>query len=300
MTVQLRDALKGVGVTPVTPFTDDLSRIDRSALTDNLRYLVESGVRLLYVSGNTGEASSLSPQEWTVLVETSLEAAGEALVVPGIGHEYPVALELARRAGSMGVAGFLALPRQQAYVASSGLCSYWRSLIDEAGIPAVVYKRGLPGDEDLAILLDHPLIVGCKYAERDVAQFRRTVVGDRSGVRWTCGIAERYAPFFHAAGSVGFTSGLANFAPLLALDLQRALERGETAAALSVREECVEFEDIRALHGDAYNVSAVKTAMDMVGLRGGGVRPPLIEIDEQTRLRVGEAATRMTRERSSR
>lgn len=299
MTVQLRNALAGVGVTPVTPFTHDLTRIDRSALADNLSYLVESGVGLLYVGGNTGEAFSLAPEEWTVLVETALDVAGDALVVPGIGHEYPVSLQMARRARQLGVAGVLALPRQQPYVASAGLCGFWRSIIDEAGLPAVVYKRGLPDDQHLGTLLDHPLIVGCKYAERDIARFRRTVAQDDSGVLWTCGIAERYAPFFHLAGSVGFTSGLANFAPHLALEMQIALEKGDMERALSIRERCLDFEDIRALHGDAYNVAAVKAAMETVGLKGGGVRPPLIEIDEQTRLRVGEAAARMTQEQSS-
>jgi 4-hydroxy-tetrahydrodipicolinate synthase len=299
VTVQLSDALRGVGVTPVTPFTEDLTQIDRSGLADNLAYLVDQGVRLLYVGGNTGEALSLSLDEWTLLVETSLEVAGGALVVPGIGHEYSVALEMARRAGASGVAGILALPRQQPYVASQGLCAYWRSIIDEAGLPAVVYKRGFPADQDLTTMLDHPLVVGCKYAERDISQFRRTVASDDSGVLWTCGIAERYAPFFHLAGAVGFTSGLANFAPRLALGLQAMLEKGDMDGAFSFREECLEFEEIRALHGDAYNVAAVKAAMDALGLRGGGVRPPLIEVDEQTRVRVGQVAARMTQERSN-
>ncbi len=203
-------------------------------------------------------------------------------------------------ARALGVAGILALPRQQPYVASSGLCAFWRSIIDETDLSAVVYKRGLPGDQELGALLDHPLIVGCKYAERDIGQFRRLVPGDDSGVLWTCGIAERYAPFFHLAGSVGFTSGLANFAPLVALELQAALGKGDMDDALSIREECVEFEEIRALNGDAYNVAAVKAAMDMMGLRGGGVRPPLIDVDTQTRTRAGRLAASMTQERSTR
>lgn len=283
-----------VGMTPTTPFTADLRSVDQGALADNLAFVVEQGIRLLYVAGNTGEVASLSPDEWVIVVETAVESAGDALVVAGIGHEYPVALELARRASGLGVRGILAMPRQQPYVDSRGMVGYWESIIEAAGLPAVVYKRGLPEPDDLARLLDHELVVGCKYAERDVSDFARTIAADTSGVRWTCGIAERYAPFFHAAGSVGFTSGLANFAPGPALTMQAALRDGNMERALEIRALCEPIEEIRARRGDAYNVSAVKAAMDAVGLGGGGVRPPLIDVDDATAAEVAEVARTMT------
>ena len=291
---RFRAALGGVGVTPATPFTRDLSRPDLEALRENLTFLVEEGVGLLYVAGNTGEVASLSADEWTQVVETAVEAVGDrAVVAAGIGHEYPVAMELAGRATAMGVEGILAMPRQQPYVASAGLVTYWRAIVEHAGLPAVVYSRGQPQPTDLAPLLNHELVVGCKYSNRDVSDFAGTVADDQSGVAWTCGIAERYAPFFHTAGAVGFTSGLANFAPRVALGLHAALVEGDWERALELRSACVPFEEIRARDGDAYNVGAVKVGMDATGLAGGGVRPPLSGLDPASAAEAADEARRL-------
>lgn len=276
------DAIRGVGVTPVTPFTADLEHVDVSGLESNLEFLVESGVNMLYPAGNTGEALSLSGDEWTQVVETTMEAVGDrAVVMPGIGQEYPVALELARRARSLGVDGLLLMPRSQPYIASRGLVSYWKAIADAAQVPVVVYKKGLPDVSDLGDVLADDAVVACKYADKDVSGFAALVAGDATDIIWTCGIAERYAPFYHQAGATGFTSGLANFAPAPALEMRQSLDAGDYAKALELREACLPFEEIRARDGDSLNVSAVKAAMDMTDLVGGGVRPPLVDLDAE-------------------
>lgn len=269
-------------MTPATPFTEDLREVEWSGLKSNLEFLVDSGVNLIYPAGNTGEVMSLSPEEWVRVVEISLDVAGDRVaVLPGIGHEFPVALELAGRAKEMGVDGLLLMPRMQPYVASEGLVDYWHQILETSQLPGVVYKRGLPAEDDLSRLLRHDSVIACKYAEKDISGFAAVVESDSSGTLWTCGIAERYAPFYHQAGAVGFTSGLANFAPHLALGMQRALERGDFEVALEIRSRCLPFESIRARHSDAFNVAAVKAAMDIRGLAGGRVRPPLVDLDEQ-------------------
>jgi 4-hydroxy-tetrahydrodipicolinate synthase len=280
-TEALKKAVSGVGVTPVTPFTDDLSGVDRAALKSNLQYLLDAGVTLLYPAGNTGEVMSLSPDEWTTVVEVALEVADDtAMVLPGIGHEYPVAIELARRARTLGVDGVLLMPRIQPYVASAGVATYWVEILEVVQAPAVVYKRGLPEEDDLLELVQHDQVIACKYADRDISSFASTAAhAAAADVIWTCGLAERYAPFFHQAGTTGFTSGMANFAPEMALEMHEALTSGNLARSHQLRELCLPFEEIRARHNDAFNVAAVKAAMDLRGLRGGRVRPPLVDLD---------------------
>ena len=278
----LSRAIRGVGVTPATPFNDNLERIDRAGLRSNLEFLVESGVSLLYPAGNTGEAMSLSADEWTTIVEVALVVAGDGVaVLPGIGHEYTVALELAGRARTLGVDGLLLMPRVQPYASSLGLVEYWKAILEGSELPGVVYKRGLPGLDDLFDLVSDDRVIACKYADKDVSEFRSTVSSANSNVIWTCGIAERYAPFYHQAGAAGFTSGLANFAPRISLELHKALDEGDYQKALDLRHRTLPFEEIRARNGDAFNVAAVKTAMDMSGLAGGRVRPPLIDLDDR-------------------
>lgn len=275
--------LQDVGVTPVTPFSNDLGSIDLAGLRANLRHLMDAGVRLVYPCGNTGEAASLTLDEWTAVVETTVEECGDrAFVLPGIGQEYPTAMEAARRAASIGAHGLLLMPRDQAYVDSEGLARYWRSIGEVAGLPVVVYKRALPDDGTLRRVIEETGAIGCKYSGRDIAAFASLATSQRSGFAWTCGLAERYASLYWPAGVRGFTSGLANVVPGLPLALLGSLRAGDASWVSAARADAARFEDIRARHRDAYNVAAVKTAMDVLGLAGGSVRPPLRPVDAAT------------------
>lgn len=297
----LASALATVGVTPVTPFSEDLTCVDRAALRANLEFLLDAGVDLLFPAGNTGEGASLSAEEWETVVEISLEvAAGRAAVVPGVGAELPVAVDLANRAAALGADGILLMPRSQPYATSAGTVAYWLQVLDNAPLPAVVYRRARPEDTDLLVAVEHELVVGCKYGGRDVAGFASTVTAaPEKDLVWICGVAERYAPFHWLAGARGFTSGLANFAPVVALDLHRALVAGDLDEALRISARCDPFERVRARDEGAPNVAAVKAAMDAVGLAGGRVRPPLRDLEESTSHEVKRLVAQLTAGESS-
>lgn len=282
-----RAALHGVGITPATPFTDDLSAVDVAGLRRNLEFLVEAGATLLYPCGNTGEFPALSMEEWTTVVEVTIDVAGDrCTVAPGIGHGFGVARDQLRRAADLGADGVLAMPPNLVYPADAGVIGYYGGLTDADLLPVVVYRKGgWPTDAGLPRLLTDHEVAGVKYGEHDVSALAAMVASTPPGTVWTCGTAERYAPYFFAAGAVGFTSGLANVNPRLALDMYDALAAGETQRALEIREECMPFEQIRARHASANNVPVVKAGLDAVGLAGGRVRPPMrdlaaAEVDE--------------------
>lgn len=292
----LEEALRGVGVTPVTPFTPDCTRIEVKGVSQNIEFLVERGIKLIYPCGHTGEFPSLSLEEWTQVVEAVVEAVGgRAAVVPGVGQGLSVALEMLRRGERIGVDGFLFIPPHQVQVADRGVLEYWNILLNTTAFPVVLYKREWPSDEALAGLLGHDQVVGVKYGGKDLSAFAALVRARDESIVWTCGIAEQWAPFYALAGSQGFTSGLANFAPSLPLDLHRALEKGDLDRAMRLRERAVPFERIRARDSDANNVAAVKLAMDIRGLTGGPVRPPLRALDEDTTTEVERVVRELPR-----
>lgn len=286
--------LSDVGVTPVTPFTPDLNGVDLVALEEHLARLVDAGIRTLFVAGHTGEVMSLSPAEWTEVVRVAVEVAdGRALVVPGIAHELPTAVGLARSAEDLGVDGLLLMPRSQPHASSLGMVAYWRQILDATSLPGVVYKERLPDDGILLEVVADSQVVACKYGDTDLSRFAATVAAAPTDTVWICGTAERYAPFSASAGATGFTSGLANFAPDLSIGMQQALVSNDFDRALGVRETCLEFESIRAMHDDEFNVSAVKAALQAVGQPAGKVRPPLREVDAATRRRIRAVAQQM-------
>lgn len=85
----------------------------------------------------------------------------------------------------------------------------------------------------------------------------------------------------------------ANFAPRLALAI-RALEAGDFCPALRLRATAAPFKDLRSRHGDAYNLSDLKAAMDEADLVGGPVRPPLSPIGPKARSEIRSIVEVMT------
>jgi 4-hydroxy-tetrahydrodipicolinate synthase len=275
---RVRAALTGVGVTTVTPFAPNDLRLDLAALQENLAFLLSHGIRVLYPCGNTGEFHALTREEWREIVsETAKIAQGRAVVIACIGYAAETAIEMGRYAVERGAEGVMVMPPIHTYRSPQGLGLYYRRIVDTLDVPVVIYKRGeFPSDELLAELVRDDRVTGVKYAVNDPNRFANVVARTR-GTRaiWTCGTAERWAPFFALAGAQGFTSGIANFAPGLALDMMAALQTGDYPRAMQVRARVLPFEELRARHDDANNVAAVKAAMDCVGLRAGPPRPPL-------------------------
>lgn len=187
------------------------------------------------------------------------------------------------------------MPPHPTFASPQGLRANYLQLVGASPVPAVLYKRdGLPSDDVLVELAGTGGVAGVRYGDTDVNSFSRCVSRAPDDSLWTCGVAERWAAFFHLAGSGGFTSGLANFVPALALALFEALQGGDYETTMRLRATCLPFEEIRARERSANNVAAVKTAMDMLGLAVGKVRPPLRDLDPATAKEVQEAIAEWT------
>jgi 4-hydroxy-tetrahydrodipicolinate synthase len=167
------------------------------------------------------------------------------------------------------------MPPIHPYLSDAGLRDYFRALMDTLPLPLLAYKKGpVPSDALLAELGETGRLVGVKYAVNDVDAVARFCQenGGRLGVY--CGIAERYAPFFHLAGATGFTSGAGNLCPRLTLALHAALTAGDYGRAMELLRVLRPIEDFRARAADSYNISALKSGIRLTGLDFGPPRPP--------------------------
>jgi 4-hydroxy-tetrahydrodipicolinate synthase len=84
----------------------------------------------------------------------------------------------------------------------------------------------------------------------------------------------------------GFTSGLANVSPALALAMLRALRENDYVAAMQAWESARRFEELRLADGSADNVSVVKEALAQLGLCRAGVRPPSRPLPEHIKAEI--------------
>ena len=283
---KFKEILCGFSVTTTTPFSDDLSQVDVDAVSININFLVDNEVPLIIPNGNTGEFYSLSEGEWETVLRASVEASGtKSTIMSGVGHSITTALSQLETVRDLGVRAVMIHYPQHVFVSEEGLLGYYRTLIEAAkGLNVVLYKKGpLLTDAMLEKLMTFENMVGVKYAFGRIVDFSRTVNRLGHKIVWSCGTAERFAPFFFLAGAKAFTSGLCNFAPHVSKRMFDALKNGDFEEAMKVQKMITPLEDLREGRGVANNVPIVKTAMDHVGLKGGLCRPPIHLLSNEER-----------------
>jgi len=277
--------LRGLWATTVTPFGPD-GCVDVDGVRAHASFLVARGVERLVPGGNTGEFSSLTQEEVITVTRATREAAPDAVVVTGVGGALPAALELTAEALAAGADGVMVHHPAHTHVSERGLEEYYRRIAVAADGRVLAYKRThrLPDALVIALARDG-VIQGVKYAINDLFAFQRAQEAAPS-IAWICGSAELWAPFFHQLGAHGYTSGLVNAAPELAVSMDAALRDGDIARAMELRELARAFEELRAEDESAKNVPAVRSAMTLAGFPPGPPRPPLAPLDETDERRV--------------
>jgi 4-hydroxy-tetrahydrodipicolinate synthase len=294
---QLRAALATVAAIPVTPFGPD-GQVDWDAHGRVIRRMVDAGVRLITPNGNTSEFYALTAAEARRATESAVAVAGggdagqRADVLAGAGHDLPSAIEAARHARDNGVRMIMVHQPVGPYVSAAGWLEYHRVIagaLPDMGV--VLYIRDPRiGARHIRLLGDLcPNVIAVKYGIRDPVQFAQ-VTRDAGADRftWLAGLAELTAPACWISGARGFTSGLVNVAPGLALSMLESLRGGDMAGAMKAWDACRPFEELRAADSSADNVSVVKEALAQLGLCRPDVRPPSHRVSEEVRTQIAE------------
>lgn len=291
----LRQHLRGVTAFPITPFHDDLE-LDLDALRHNVDWLIGHGIRSLVAAGGTGELYSLTVDEASAVHRTALEAAdGRAAVICGVGGKLREAQHLARAAEQAGATGILMLPAAYGPAAEDGMLAYYGGIAGSVSIGVLPYARDwavfTPGLVARLAELDN--VVAYKDGSADLRLWARIRARIKDRLVWVGGVGDDMVHTYFAAGAEGFTSSVANFMPQVALELYDAASSGDFTRARNIFEDKVqEFYALRAKKR-GYEVSSVKSAMELCGLPAGPVRPPLVELDDDERESVRRLVERL-------
>jgi 5-dehydro-4-deoxyglucarate dehydratase len=276
----LRQRLQGVIAFPVTTFKADLS-LDLAGLRKNLRALLQHPVCAVVAAAGTGELYSLSPAEHHAVVKTVVEEVnGRVPVLAGTGFNPPIAAELARVSTAAGVDGILAFPPYYPQPDEEGVLAYYRGISAATKLGFIIYSRDWfgPGPGLVEKLAKIPTLIAWKDGQGDIRKFQiiKQRLGDR--LHWIGGAGDDMVPAYYAMGVRTYTSSIANVAPKLSLRLHELASAGHSAELDKLMDEMVvPLYEFRARR-KGYEVSGMKTLMDLIGLVGGPVRPPLVDI----------------------
>jgi len=278
----LRKSLEnGVIAFPITPFDDDL-KLDLPGLRKNLEHMLNYDFRAIVAAGGTGEMYSLSLEEYQKVVETTVEVVGDkSTIIAGAGFGYPQAVEMSRIATKAGVDGILALPPYYTNAPKEGLYSYYQAIAGETDLGMLVYSRDWVkmNADDAEILADRiPNLAAWKDGQGDTRAYQQIInrLGDR--FHWIGGIGDDCVPAYYSIGIRTYTSSIATVSPKISLKLHDLAAAGQTTELMEFMARYVTpiYEFRTRMKG--YEVTAMKTLMNLTGQVGGKSRPPLAEV----------------------
>jgi 5-dehydro-4-deoxyglucarate dehydratase len=275
---ELRNRLRGVIAFPITPFKPDLS-LDIPGLRRNLQQLLQHPIAAIVAAGGTGEMYSLTPAEHQEVVKATVEEVrGRIPVIAGTGFNQQMAVAFAQQSERSGADAILALPPYYPNADEEALSEYYAAIGGATSLGLFVYSRDWvnPGPawvERLAAKI--PTLVAWKDGQGDIRRYEQIMnrVGDR--LYWIGGVGDDCVPAYYSIGIRTYTSSIATVAPRLSLQLHEVASAGDTTKLMKLMSDCVIPLYAFRARRKGYEVSAMKTMMDLVGLAGGPVRPPL-------------------------
>jgi len=287
---ELRHKLAGVIAFPITPFKSDLS-LDVDGLRNNLAKLLEHQICAVVAAGGTGEMYSLTAAEHLQVIRATVEAAqGRVPVIAGVGFNQHLAVELTRASVDAGAQGILAFPPYYPNADDEGMLAYYRAIGEASQSGLLIYSRDWVNFSPRTVerLAEIPNLIAWKDGQGDIRRLQMIInrIGDR--LHWIGGAGDDMVAAYYSIGIRTYTSSIATVAPRLSLRLHELAANGrndELAQLMNV--SVISLYAIRARR-KGYEVSTMKALMDMAGLHGGPVRPPLVDVtaEEKQELRA--------------
>jgi len=279
-----REKLSGVFAPVVTPFMEDVPDLD--ALAFNLSKLRQTGLAGYLALGSNGEARSLTDEERILVLEVFAQEKGDKIVMVGTGCESTKeTIEKSRVAAQMGFDYVSVLtphyfPKQ---MDGAALLRYYERIAESVSVPVLLYNApqfagGVQIPTKTVVELSHHTnIVGMKdsagagparfLAELDPMEDFSILAGSMD--------------FFYSSlhlGAAGGVISLANVVPDACVELHQLFVQGSYDMARELSLGLIRLN--QAISG-TWGVAGVKAAMDIVGLRGGRPREPLMPISTE-------------------
>ena len=276
--------LNGIFPPVPTPFTAE-GGLALPSLKENLAHWNRFDLRGYIVLGSNGEFVFLSEQEKLKVLETARTTTPpDRLLIAGTGCEGTrETVELTKKAAASGADAALVLTPSyyKGRMTPEALVRHYHTVADASPIPILIYNMPACTGIDLdaatiAAIATHPNIIGLKDSGGNVVKMGdiRQLVGPEFQV--LAGSASFLLPAL-SIGAVGGVLALANIAPEQCLAIHQRFQDGEWKQA---REIQVRMIPVNAAVTRGWGVPALKTAMDMLGLYGGPVRPPLLPLSD--------------------
>jgi 4-hydroxy-tetrahydrodipicolinate synthase len=269
---------RGVMPALVTPFTAD-EAVDEAGLRALVRHVLPH-VNGMVPCGTTGEFVYLTPDEQRQIIEIVVdEVAGRVPVVAGTGAASTrLAVQLAQQAQKAGASACLVVTPFFLHPSDKGIYQHFYEIAHAVDIPIILYNIPQVVDaylprtvvEDLA---DIPNIVALKDSSGNLTYTMEVLEMTRGRLDVLIGHDEVVLPAL-AGGCSGMILASAQVFPEVWQKLYASVRAGEIEKARELQLSVQKLARIFCRHGGGV---PVKVALNMMGVKVGGPRRPLMK-----------------------
>jgi 4-hydroxy-tetrahydrodipicolinate synthase len=281
--------LRGCGTALVTPFRGDGS-VDEAALRSLVQWQIESGIGFLIPCGTTGEAATLSEQEWLRVVEVTCEAAaGRVPVFGGCTNNatHEAVDKVKKLARVKGLTGVLTANPYYNKPGQEGQYQHFRAIAETVDLLVVLYN--IPGRTGANLepatvlrLAEIPNIIGVKESSGNIVQITELATTAPRGFKIFAGDDSMALPVL-SLGGAGLVSVASNVIPAEMSVMIRAAMDGDWATARSVNQR---YFRLMLAHFWEASPAPVKAVLKMIGRGEDVLRLPMVPVSDATRKKL--------------
>ncbi|MEM3153688.1 MAG: 4-hydroxy-tetrahydrodipicolinate synthase [Candidatus Bathyarchaeia archaeon] len=282
--------LEGIVVPHVTPFTDK-GEIDFEALRTCVRFWIDGGVDGLMPCGSNGEAPYLAREERQKIIATVLEEAKNSVaVLAGTGAPSTwETIRLTRDAADLGVDAVVVVSPYYFRLSNREIIEHYKAVLEAVDIPILLYSvpkftgYALEPAVIAKLAMEYSHVVGVKDSGGNIAAITETIrlVGSRIAV--LAGTADVVLPTLTLGGK-GAVIAVANAFPKLCVSLYKAFKQGELQKAAELQKALNHINEVLVKRFN--QLSAIKEAMQMLGLPAGYPRKPALPLEPAEKAEV--------------
>lgn len=267
----------------VTPF-DHNEEIDFPATQNLINYLIESGTEGLVVSGTTGESPTLTEEEKVQLFKFTVEVVnGRVPVIAGTGsYNTKASIELTKRAADAGVDGIMLVVPYYNKPSQEGLYQHFQTIAAVTSLPIILYN--IPGRsvvnmsvETVIRLSEIPNIVAIKEAGGNLDAMSEIISSTPEDFSLYSGDDGLTIPVL----SIGGAGVISVASHVIGNEMKAMIAKFNAGNVQEAAKDHRRLLPVMKALFAAPNPTPVKTALNLKGVPVGGVRLPMIPLNEE-------------------
>lgn len=272
---------EGSGVALVTPFNN--SGVDYDKLGELLDWQIENSTDAIIICGTTGESSTMTDSERKAVIDFTVKKVNKRVpVIAGTGsNNTSYAIELSKYAEEVGVEGLLVVTPYYNKTSLNGIIEHYEAIANSINVPIILYN--VPGRTGVNLLPQTVVelskiknIKAIKEASGDISQVAEISRLCSEDFYIYSGNDDMIVPVLSLGGK-GVISVVANILPSDTHNIVMEYLKGNVIEARKLQLKMNGL--INTLFIEP-NPIPVKTAMNLMGMKVGGLRLPLTNMSK--------------------